>query len=161
MSDQDGLDGVGWADYFAVLGLQQFYSSIRALSDDGCVRIDKNPRRFAMCMMDVAEAVTLAEVMRKQLPIEDAVERHQEQTQNYKLSRRKAGVARHAKTEEALVALLDYYQTHSFKSYGEAVYAFINESPGLVEHLTPTNRERTLRENLSKIVRGERQLRSR
>lgn len=159
LSEQDGLDGVGWADYFAVLGIQQFKNSMRALDDNGCMRVEKNPLRFAMCMMDAAEAVTLAEVMLKQLPIEETVTRHQQQTQHYKLSRRKAGVARHAKTEEALVALVDYYQSGTFKSYGEAVNRFNNDYPALVEHLTPTNRERTLRENLSKIIRGERQLR--
>lgn len=67
-----------------------------------------------------------------------------------------AALQRHAPTNKAILALTRYFHEGSFSSISEAVRQFCQHAPEAVRHLAPTNRQRTLREGLSKQLSGRR-----
>lgn len=162
LSPPEGLEAVSWADLFAVMAMQQFQYFLEACQhyvNAGKPRDNTIPVTLIRPYSSAIEAITLAEtlatatdfdsLLRSQLEAHFSVKR-QDQA-------RSASLSRHAKTNELLRELVAFYKSGDFSSYSEAVHQFLEATPeDRYRHLAPTNRERTLSQGLSAVIRGKR-----
>lgn len=154
-----------WSEYFAVLALDQFTSFIEYAKEHASIFKDETHINFScnlpsiMRVSDAHEALTMAESLDEkarlsseigQLLKEKLMKKTREQTKN-------AAQHKHKKTNDLLKDLLVFYQNGEFKSMKAAVEAFIEVTPDEeYKHLVSTNRERTLYNGLSNVLKGKR-----
>lgn len=69
---------------------------------------------------------------------------------------KQAGEAKYDKTRALLKSLHKFHLDNGYTKYSQAVHDFLSQTPEAdYRHLAPTNRERTLREGLSRIIKGK------
>lgn len=104
----------------------------------------------AAWLIEAMEAVTLAEGMLS-LEINSETEKNKIKERNTS-----AAIQRHAKTNQAIIALHEMFATGSYKSMSNAAQIFSEKFPEKVAHLAPYNRIRTLANGLSDYIKGQR-----
>lgn len=104
----------------------------------------------ATWLIEAMEAITLAEGM---LSIETnfEIEKNKLKTRNTS-----AAIQRHAKTNQAIIALYEMYKSRPYKSMSNAAQIFCEKFPDKVAHLAPYNCVRTLSNGLSNFIKGQR-----
>ncbi len=174
ISEQSALPGATWAEYFAalsiaylleVLAYQRFGATADPRASDaiGDTHMEASWQRFLTHnALESMEAVCYAECLRREAAVEANVSgaHAAKAKEQFTLQSQKGGIERHADTNRALTELVAFYQQGEFDNHAEAVRQFLEQAPEeLVEHLKPTNRERTLYEGLNALLKGERKLR--
>lgn len=158
LSDNSGFPNAEVEEYFAALALaivgqahQEVVSADRQdpeSSDEGCYF------SVGCCAVEAMEAVAFAESLIMSKRAEKAAIEREKKKRSYVA--RRAGEARHEDTKKLLKRLHKFYIENGYTQYSKAVEDFLKEAPEeLYKHLAPTNRERTLREGLSRIIRGK------
>lgn len=72
---------------------------------------------------------------------------------------RTGGKKRHARTNDALEALVAYWEAGDFKTYLQCAEHFVDGAPpGLIDHLSEDQRIKTLSEGLGALLSGKRKL---
>ncbi|SEK98591.1 hypothetical protein [Nitrosovibrio tenuis] len=160
ITEDESFPNGTWADFFAVLALALIdqasfsYTSTRGPykdSDANFLFLNlANCARSAEYLIEAMDAVATAEGTHR---FESGMA---ETTQKIKTRNQRAAIQRHSKTNNALMALQDFYSSGTFKSKRHAAQLFCEKSPEMVEHLAHYNRVRTLTEGLSKLLKGQR-----
>lgn len=145
-------------EYFAALALASVGKAHQRVLDDKESNTDtfEGGIYFSVghCAVEAMEAVAFAEslIMSKRAE-KAAIEREKKKRSSVA---KRAGEARHEDTKKLLKRLHKFYIENGYTQYSKAVEDFLKEAPEeLYRHLAPTNRERTLREGLSRIIRGK------
>jgi len=165
LDNQTLLPGATWPELFAALALgfvamasERFHvlSEVKTLPRGDYVYSDT----LGYFAIEAMEAVGVAESLHDLASYSADIE-HRKNIEREKISLQKQDAAfeRHRKTTQLLRELRAFYEAGSFKTYANAVQAFLATIPQeRVHHLVPTNRQRTLTEGLSAVLRGKRQL---
>ncbi|MEW8036295.1 MAG: hypothetical protein AB2817_09505 [Candidatus Thiodiazotropha sp.] len=155
---------VGWTleEYFAVLTLAivgEAYCEQESIRKRVQSKYIDEKSWFAMghYAVEAMEAVAFAESLIMSKKAEKAALEREKTKRSIRA--KDSADAGHEKTRQLLQKLHDFYLEGRYTKYSEAVHDFLKKTPEEdYRHLAPTNRERTLRDNLSKIVRGIRVL---
>lgn len=156
--------GASWAELFAILALglidQACKDEPEPIYGNGDFHESavgsnlsyefRTESRIAYSLVDAMDAVATAEgIHRFESDATDA-------KQKIKIRNSSAAIQRHAQTNEALVALKDFYISGEHKSMRNAARLFCDEFLDKVKHLAEGNRVRTLSEGLSKLLKNKR-----
>lgn len=154
------IPNLRWSELFAILALslidkavddEKYYGSWKEDGDFDFMHMYRVTSHVMVWLVMAMDAVAQAEGLSA---YEEASKYIDADIQNkISLRNKQAGILRHAKTNDAALKLSDYYRGGQFKSIRECVQRFIELNPKLVEHLTPTNRLRTLSERLSTMLK--------
>jgi hypothetical protein len=161
ITEDESFPNGTWADFFSVMAL--------ALIDQASFSYTSTPRgpyknseanflfrdlancaNSAQYLIEAMDAVATAEgIQHFEAGMADA-------KRKIKIRNKSAAIRRHARTNEAIVALKNFYSEEKHKSMRNAAQIFCEKFPKMVEHLAPYNRVRTLSEGLSKLLKGQR-----
>ena len=101
-------------------------------------------------LIESMEAITLAEGLLSTETVADSAKNKLRANTTY------AAIQRHAKTNNAILALYELYQTGKYKSMRNAAQIFCENFPEKVTHLAHYNKIRTLSDGLSAHLKGKR-----
>ena len=151
-----------WMELFAILSLgliekacddEQYYGKWPhdKLSTDW-LHYYRIETQAAMWLVEAMNAVSAAEGFKRQLAYGEQIQMQEKKKRSVRLSN--AAIARHSKTNDAVIAIKELYLSEGFTNRRHAVSVFCTRYPDKVEHLKPLNRMRTLAERLGKDLRG-------
>lgn len=151
------IQNLKWHEIYATLALglldkavddEKFYAKWK--DHDDWLHAWRIMSHSATWLIEAMEAITLAEGM---LSIETNSESEKNKIKERNTS---AAIQRHAKTNQAIIALFEMFNSGSYKSMSNAAQIFSEKFPEKVAHLAPYNRVRTLSNGLSDYIKGQR-----
>lgn len=167
LADYEDFPNATWHELFAVLALgviekacadEKYYGSWAHDEPFDWLhewRIETHVSDWLIEAMDaIATAEGLAMASTSAIQIKEntlAVEKKKRS-----LKSKTANIQRHAKTNAALLELLELYRQGSFRSMNHAAQIYCERNEQKVEHLLDHNRIRTLREGLSNLLKDKR-----
>ncbi|MCU7839177.1 MAG: hypothetical protein KZQ94_07340 [Candidatus Thiodiazotropha sp. (ex Troendleina suluensis)] len=167
LHERDVVSNPEWSEYFAVLALDHFTSFVNYAKGHASIFKDENKVIFScnlpgiMRVGDAHEAITMAESLDEKARLSSEIGQLLKEKIFKKTSKQNKNAAqqKHKKTKTLLRRLEEFYKTGDFKSMKAAVQAFLDTTPeSEYNHLAPTNRERTLCNGLSDVLKGKRKL---
>jgi hypothetical protein len=164
ITGDEALPNASWAQLFAILALgltdqackplELHYGSGGSLHADTTIADTDNENRIpssvSYFLIQAMDAVATAEGFRR------AGSEITESKQKIKIRSQRAAIQRHAKTNEAILALNKFYDPEKHKSMRYATDLFCEANPDKVKHLFYHNQLRTMTEGLSKYRKGQR-----
>lgn len=160
ITEDESFPNGTWAEFFAVLALGLIDQGSYSYPSRGGPFEDShanslfleltNCAHSSQYLIEAMDAVATAEgIQRFESGMADA-------KQKIKTRNKSAAIRRHTKTNEAIVALRNFYCEEKHKSMRNAALLFCEAFPAKVVHLAPYNRVRTLTEGLSNYLKARR-----
>jgi hypothetical protein len=160
LSDYPNLPSMTWPQLFAVLALtlinvsceeEHYYGSWEEHENDpGWLHEWRIHTHSSYWLVQAMDAVATAEGLQR------VTSQGVEAKKKISLRNRQAAIQKHAKTNDALLALKEFYLGGHHISMRNAAQLFCERFPDLVAHLAHYNQVRTLSEGLSKLLKNKR-----